>query len=868
MRFKPTFAFLMVLAASLLVIAMPSSDADYEMTIGEISYDPDSGIVSVTGSSYCNVYLSVIANGYYSGDVLTAVENWAFSNEIHTGKLPRGMYRVSAVSVEDNLDYVVKPFPINGYVHIDSASLSRDDNKLSVSGYASDANIEITVSDVSGKILADGVPAVCTDCAYSTSFILSEEICSDLTVTVSLPDEYAISDSTVVLSRQVNTDSEQEIALFTGESASVHLIVEGCTYSDLVLSSTDKTIATFGDVGDDGNVSIIAGFAEGAATIYVSVGSSVIEFRVTVTEKVLPPEIRTYTFNLKVYYDAELADVGTSGLTILDLQQGITLTAEDYNAGEALEKALTEMGIPCSFWSQESYKHWVNQIMGLKEVKYDNGDYKYWIQYRHDESGNPVYNQWTLGWYTEGGTFDLIYGITDPDGKMMIPDDYSLVIDSNNGSYAVDATSVLSTLPSVQLPGSVSWTKTGCTAVGFNSLPDGTGESFAFGQTVSMEYIKAHSDTNRSAVFYVQWVSDDTLYSVTYLCDSELFLSSDYKEGAEVVLPNLPVREGYKVSAWTSDDVELRNGRFIMPGNSIVVSCTTESIPVKETQIDNGDGSVTAITITETETGDGYAKTEKVETITDSTGQVVSTKTDIQETKTDSDGSSVKTSTVSTVSDGKAVTTTETVVADSEGKISSVTNTVKESENGSETVLSQGVVYTGQTTTVEYSNEIKDSESNVSKIDAILELPDGALEDISNLELTVSTVDVNTLDESVRKQIGDSPVFDYTLTASGTEISEFSKTVRLSIYYMPSPGESTEDLVVFHIADDGKVTKHSCTYDSTTNMVIVELNHFSMYAVGHEASASNGFTVALGVAIGIVILLSAGLLIMGTRRNC
>ena len=868
MRFKPTFAFLMVLAASLLVIAMPSSDADYEMTIGEISYDPDSGIVSVTGSSYCNVYLSVIANGYYSGDVLTAVENGAFSNEIHTGKLPRGMYRVSAVSVEDNLDYVVKPFPINGYVHIDSASLSRDDNKLSVSGYASDANIEITVSDVSGKILADGVPAVCTDCAYSTSFILSEEICSDLTVTVSLPDEYAISDSTVVLSRQVNTDSEQEIALFTGESASVHLIVEGCTYSDLVLSSTDKTIATFGDVGDDGNVSIIAGFAEGAATIYVSVGSSVIEFRVTVTEKVLPPEIRTYTFNLKVYYDAELADVGTSGLTILDLQQGITLTAEDYNAGEALEKALTEMGIPCSFWSQESYKHWVNQIMGLKEVKYDNGDYKYWIQYRHDESGNPVYNQWTLGWYTEGGTFDLIYGITDPDGKMMIPDDYSLVIDSNNGSYAVDATSVLSTLPSVQLPGSVSWTKTGCTAVGFNSLPDGTGESFAFGQTVSMEYIKAHSDTNRSAVFYVQWVSDDTLYSVTYLCDSELFLSSDYKEGAEVVLPNLPVREGYKVSAWTSDDVELRNGRFIMPGNSIVVSCTTESIPVKETQIDNGDGSVTAITITETETGDGYAKTEKVETITDSTGQVVSTKTDIQETKTDSDGSSVKTSTVSTVSDGKAVTTTETVVADSEGKISSVTNTVKESENGSETVLSQGVVYTGQTTTVEYSNEIKDSESNVSKIDAILELPDGALEDISNLELTVSTVDVNTLDESVRKQIGDSPVFDYTLTASGTEISEFSKTVRLSIYYMPSPGESTEDLVVFHIADDGKVTKHSCTYDSTTNMVIVELNHFSMYAVGHEASASNGFTVALGVAIGIVILLSAGLLIMGTRRNC
>ena len=868
MKSSISLAALAIMVLALFAIAIPSSDADYSISLDEIEYHPESGTVSVAGTAYCDVYLSVSANGYYSDDTLVSVKDGTFSYNLEVGKLHRGIYRVSAVAVEDNLDYAVKQFSVGGYVYLDSASLSLQDSKLSVSGYSSDDYVEITVADLNGTILADGVPASCDNCVFSTSFLLSGEIKSDLTVKVALVEDYTVSDSVQVLSRQVTTDSDQDISLFTGESVSVHLIVEGCEYSELGLSSTDKTIATFGEVSSEGKLTISAGYAEGTATVYVSVGSSVLEFRVTVTEKVVPAEKREYTFNLKVYYDAELADVGSSGLTLLDLQQGITLTAEAYNAGEALEMALTDMGIPCSFWSQDSYKHWVNHIMGLKEVKYDNGDYKYWIQYRMDADGNPVYNQWTLGWYTEGGIFDLIYGITDPDGKMVIPDDYSLVIDSNNGSYAVDATSVLSTLPSVQLPGSVSWTKTGCTAVGFNSLPDGTGESFAFGQTVSMEYIKAHSDTSRSAVFYVQWVSDDISYSVTYLCDSELFLSSDYKEGAEVVLPNLPVREGYKVSAWTSDDVELRNGRFIMPGNSIVVSCTTESIPVKETQIDNGDGSVTTTTITETETGDGYAKTEKVETITDSTGQVVSTKTDIQETKTDSDGSSVKTSTVSTVSDGKTVTTTETVVADSEGKISSVTNTVKESENGSETVLTQGVVYTGQTTTVEYSNEIKDSESNVSKIDAILEMPDGALEDISNLELTVSTVDVNTLDESVRKQIGDSPVFDYTLTASGTEISEFSKTVRLSIYYLPAPGESTEDLVVFHIADDGKVTKHSCTYDSTTNMVLVELNHFSMYAVGHEASASNGFTVALGVAIGIVILLSAGLLIMGTRRNC
>ena len=856
----------MVLAASLLVIAMPSSDADYEMTIGEISYDPDSGIVSVTGSSYCDVYLSVIANGYYSGDVLTAVENGAFSNEIHTGKLPRGMYRVSAVSVEDNLDYVVKPFPINGYVHIDSASLSRDDNKLSVSGYASDANVEITVSDVSGKILADGVPAVCTDCAYSTSFVLSEVICSDLTVTVSLPDEYAISDSTVVLSRQVTTDSEQEIALFTGESASVHLIVEGCTYSDLDLSSTDKTIATFGDVGDDGTVSIIAGFAEGAATIYVSVGASVIEFRVTVTEKVLPPEIRSYTFNLKVYYDAELADVGTSGLTILDLQQGITLTADDYNAGDALEKALTDLGVPCSFWTQESYKHWINQIMGLKEVKYDNGDYKYWIQYRHDENGNPVYNQWTLGWYTEGGTFDLIYGITDPDGKMVIPDDYTLVIDSNNGSYAVDSTSILSTLPSVQLPGSVNWTKEGCTAVGFNSMPNGSGDSFAFGQSVSMEYIKAHSDTNRSAVFYVQWVADTVTYNVTYLCDSELYSSEEYKMGAEVVIPDLPVKAGYRVSAWTSTDVTINNGKFVMPGNAVTISCTSELIPVQETQTDNDDGTTTTVTVTGTETADGYMKTETVETVTDSEGQTVSTKTNTQETKTDSTGSTVETNSETTVSGDASVTKTDVTITDPDGNVSSVTNTVKTTGANTESTVTQDVDYSAESTVVEYTNESKDSEGNVDKVHAVLELPNGSVDDVSDVGFTVFTVNKSELDDAVQKRIGDAPVFNLNLSASGVEISEFKKTVTVSIYYIPAPGESTKDLVVYHISDDGIVTKLACTYDETTHMVTFQVDHFSMYAVGHDSHMAES-VLALGMAIVIVVVLSMSILASGIRKK-
>ncbi|MBO4569395.1 MAG: leucine-rich repeat protein [Candidatus Methanomethylophilaceae archaeon] len=224
-----------------------------------------------------------------------------------------------------------------------------------------------------------------------------------------------------------------------GYSATCSVSVE---YSDLAISSTSLSI-TEGKTGSlsvtlpDGctsvvwrssnsNVATVSGNTASTTVTAVGVGNATITaicgnlYKATcaVTVKEKPVTIDTYYFHISMDMDANLADVGTSGLTVEDLQAGFTLTAQGANAGAALESALRAEGIPCSFWSGSSgaqdLLYWVDSIMGLGDVHLSNGDWKYWVQY-HYAGGKYVYNDLTLGHYTGGGTFKVVYSVTsDP----------------------------------------------------------------------------------------------------------------------------------------------------------------------------------------------------------------------------------------------------------------------------------------------------------------------------------------------------------------------------------------------------------------------------------------------------------------------
>lgn len=178
-------------------------------------------------------------------------------------------------------------------------------------------------------------------------------------------------------------------------------------------------------VSDDTLSATVTGLAVGSTVINVLLdGESVYgetQFAITVIENPNPPE-RSYTFTIRMEYDADKIDAGESGYSPADLRLGIALSATGLNAGEALEKALNEARIPNDFFSNDTLFHWVNHIFGMEQVHYSNGDWKYWIQYQI-VNGELSYNDFTLGYYTKGGEFALVYSVTDEDNHMVGPGD-------------------------------------------------------------------------------------------------------------------------------------------------------------------------------------------------------------------------------------------------------------------------------------------------------------------------------------------------------------------------------------------------------------------------------------------------------------
>lgn len=212
--------------------------------------------------------------------------------------------------------------------------------------------------------------------------------------------------------------------MVVGESQSISMTLpEGFDGNDVQWRISGNEVKINGS-GEE--ITVVAEY-EGKVTITAIVGGL---YRSTCILDIGPRPITndTYVFNLRILSmdDAEKADVGTSGFNAMDLSNGIVLSAYGSNAGSALENALNQQGIPCEFYSGGNIKYWVNQIFGLKQFQYPNGDWKYWIQY-HDQSTYPEsssYNEWTLGHYTKGGTFDLIYGITNLDGQVVDPGEH------------------------------------------------------------------------------------------------------------------------------------------------------------------------------------------------------------------------------------------------------------------------------------------------------------------------------------------------------------------------------------------------------------------------------------------------------------
>ncbi|HEX2944524.1 MAG TPA: endo-1,4-beta-xylanase [Clostridia bacterium] len=134
----------------------------------------------------------------------------------------------------------------------------------------------------------------------------------------------------------------------------------------------------------------------------------------------------------------------------------------------------------------------------------------------------------------------------------------------------------------------------------------------------------------------------------------------------------------------------------------------------------------------------------------------------------------------------------------------------------------------------------------------------------AKVSLSLSKVDSASLPQDIKAKVGNRPVFDISLMSGNKAITDFGGgKLQIGIPYTPQSGENTDAIIVYQVADNGRLNPVRGRYDEAAGAVICVVGHLSKYAVGYnnltfsDISAKNwygkavSFIAARGITDGI-----------------
>lgn len=132
----------------------------------------------------------------------------------------------------------------------------------------------------------------------------------------------------------------------------------------------------------------------------------------------------------------------------------------------------------------------------------------------------------------------------------------------------------------------------------------------------------------------------------------------------------------------------------------------------------------------------------------------------------------------------------------------------------------------------------KDASLEIAMSEGSVLLDKGALANIagkegSDVKLTMKVADTSVIDEMMKVVLGDSPVFDISLSVGGEGISVLNGTATVTVGYVLKSGDDPSKLSVWFISDDGDVEEFACVYNGD-GTVTFSTPHFSRYAVVYD----------------------------------
>ena len=99
----------------------------------------------------------------------------------------------------------------------------------------------------------------------------------------------------------------------------------------------------------------------------------------------------------------------------------------------------------------------------------------------------------------------------------------------------------------------------------------------------------------------------------------------------------------------------------------------------------------------------------------------------------------------------------------------------------------------------------------------------------------IESVDTDSLSQNIREVIGEHPVYDFSVTTGGSQISDLKGgKASLSVSYTLKPDEDPNAIIVYYIAAKGDLALVRGAYNIAAKTVDFTTDHFSKYAVGYN----------------------------------
>ena len=163
-------------------------------------------------------------------------------------------------------------------------------------------------------------------------------------------------------------------------------------------------------------------------------------------------------------------------------------------------------------------------------------------------------------------------------------------------------------------------------------------------------------------------------------------------------------------------------------------------------------------------------------------------------------------------------------------------------------------VYVGNVTDEVNAGDLVDKEIELN--DANISLDSGVIDTIGDQNVTVSADKLEGddrkglgLSTEELKQVGNSPIYNFTINNGTENISDFGEEnyVTITLPYVLGEGEDVDSIAVWFINDEGKLESIKATYNN--GYVTFKTNHFSYYTVTRLTPAQRCALYGHGYAV-------------------